>query len=62
MKETAGMSYVGLKDAVLMGLRGRILGRAVVTEDLDMMTVCRRYLSVLWRNLSGDFWGFDGEK
>jgi len=60
MKETAGLSYVGLKDTVLMGLGGRILGRAGVTEDWDMMTVCRRYLSVLWRSLGGDFWRFDG--
>ena len=42
MKETAGLSYVDLKDEVLMGLRGRILGRTGVTEDWDIMTVFRR--------------------
>ena len=33
------MGYVVLKDAVLLWLRGRILGRAGVTEDWDMMAV-----------------------
>jgi hypothetical protein len=61
MKETAGLSYVDLKDAVWMGLRGRMVGCTEVIEDWDMMMVCRRYLCVLWRSLSSDFWCFDGE-
>jgi hypothetical protein len=55
------MGYVVLKDAVLLRLSGGMLGRSGVTEDWDMMTECRRYLSVLWRSLSGDFWRIDGE-
>jgi hypothetical protein len=61
MKETAGLSYVDLKDAVLMGLRGRTLGMSVVIENWDLMAVCRRYFAELWCSLGGDFWRFDGE-
>ena len=37
MKETAGMSYVELKDAVWMGLRGRMVVLAAVIGNWAVM-------------------------
>ena len=39
MKETAGMSYDDLKDAVLMGLGGKMVGLAGIIENWDMLAV-----------------------
>jgi len=55
MKETAGLSYVGLKDAVLMRLSGRMQGCAGDIENRAMTAVRWSGVAVLWWYSRGDF-------